>query len=71
MKATFFYICGLCILLSGNVWALSSADTYHATGTASYYTVASCAREGTSGIMANGRRLNDEKLTAASWFYPF
>lgn len=41
------------------------------TGTASWYSVASCKREGTSGIMANGRKLDDEKLTAASWDYPF
>jgi rare lipoprotein A len=40
-------------------------------GTASYYTVASCLREGTSGVMANGERLNDESLVCASWFYPF
>lgn len=39
--------------------------------TASYYTVKSCLREGTSGIMANGRRLNDEALTCASWDYKF
>ena len=41
------------------------------TGTASYYTEASCKKEGTSGIMANGRRLDDEAFTAASWDYPF
>jgi len=28
-------------------------------------------REGTSGIMANGGALDDEKLTCASWDYPF
>jgi rare lipoprotein A len=39
--------------------------------TASYYTLASCLREGTSGIMANGRRLNDNDLTCASWDYRF
>lgn len=38
---------------------------------ASYYTRASCAREGTSGIMANGKELNDEACTAASWDFPF
>ena len=37
---------------------------------ASYYTVASCKREGTSGIMANGRKLDDKAFTAASWDYP-
>ena len=39
--------------------------------TASYYSCASCAREGTSGIMANGKELNDENLTCASWVYRF
>jgi len=39
--------------------------------TASYYTVDSCRREGTSGIMANGEVLNDEAFTCASWDYPF
>lgn len=39
--------------------------------TASWYSVESCRQEGTSGIMANGRRLNDEDLICASWDYPF
>lgn len=38
---------------------------------ASYYTVKSCLREGTSGIMANGRKLDDSSLICASWDYPF
>ena len=38
---------------------------------ASYYTRASCLREGTSGVCANGERLNDEDLTCASWDYKF
>lgn len=38
---------------------------------ASYYTKASCLREGTSGIMANGKGLDDEAFTAASWDYEF
>ena len=37
---------------------------------ASWYSLASCKREGTSGIMANGRKLDDEAFTAASWDYP-
>ena len=41
------------------------------TGTASWYSVESCKREGTSGIMANGHALKDDALTAASWDYPF
>jgi len=40
-------------------------------GEASYFTVKSCLREGTSGIMANGEALDDTKLVCASWFYPF
>ncbi len=43
----------------------------YAQQTASYYTQESCRREGTSGIMANGRSLNDTALTCASWDYPF
>jgi rare lipoprotein A (peptidoglycan hydrolase) len=39
--------------------------------TASYYTRESCAREGTSGIMANGKELRDGAFTGASWFYKF
>ena len=46
------------------------ADTV-ATGTASYYTVASCLREGTSGIMANGKELVDENYTCATWGHRF
>lgn len=38
---------------------------------ASYYTRESCAREGTSGVMANGRLLDDRKQTAASWDHKF
>ena len=39
--------------------------------TASWYSRASCLREGTSGMMANGKELDDEKLTCASWMYRF
>ena len=38
-------------------------------GQASWYSRASCKREGTSGIMANGKVLNDDAFTAASWDY--
>ena len=48
------------------------AEYCHGQGlTASWYSVKSCLREGTSGIMANGRRLRDEEKTCASWDYPF
>ena len=39
--------------------------------TASWYTYASTIKEGNSGITASGQMMNDSKLTAASWFYPF
>jgi len=39
---------------------------------ASYYTYASCLKEGTSGICANGERLKDYgEYTCASWQYDF
>lgn len=38
---------------------------------ASYYTITSCLKEGTSGIMACGERLNDDSYICASWDYPF
>ena len=40
--------------------------------TASWYSIKSCLAEGSSGIMANGRRLRDEGVyTAAMWDQPF
>jgi rare lipoprotein A (peptidoglycan hydrolase) len=51
-------------------WAHAEQVTPSA-GYATWYSVASCLREGTSGIMANGRRLNDEAFTCASWYYRF
>ncbi|MBI4708212.1 MAG: septal ring lytic transglycosylase RlpA family protein [Candidatus Omnitrophica bacterium] len=51
-------------------------DLAHAqTLTASWYSVASCKREGTwqkyGGRMANGQIFNDNALTCASWDYKF
>lgn len=40
------------------------------TGITTWYSHASTLREGCSGIMANGRRMDDTALTAASWDYP-
>lgn len=40
-------------------------------GTASYYTHASTIKEGNLGIMANGKKMKDNAMTCASWFYPF
>lgn len=48
---------------------IANAEPRH--GTASWYSVASCKREGTSGIMANGEPLDDQAFTAASWDYRF
>lgn len=50
---------------------LASQEVYAQQLTASWYSRESCAREGTSGIMANGEALNDEKLTCANWSYKF
>jgi rare lipoprotein A len=47
----------------------SNANAF--TTEASYYTVASCLREGTSGICANGERLYDNAYTCASWDFKF
>lgn len=41
------------------------ADVKPATGTASWY-----GEDHRGRLMANGRRFNPDKLTAASWFYP-
>ena len=49
----------------------SPVDAGAREGTASWYSVESCHREGTSGIMANGQPLDGRQLTAASWDYPF
>lgn len=37
---------------------------------ASWYSVASCKREGTTGIMKNGSKLDDTAFTCASRYYP-
>ena len=42
-----------------------------AYGFASWYSVESCKREGTSGIMSNGEVYDENKLVAASWDYDF
>lgn len=55
--------CGLLILLF--------IIPAYATQTASWYSVESCLREGTSGIMANGKKLKDSKYTFACWHLPF
>ena len=59
---------GLYFALQGPVEAKQAQKV---VGYATWYSRASCAKEGTSGIMANGRALDDQAYTAASWDYPF
>jgi rare lipoprotein A (peptidoglycan hydrolase) len=47
------------------------AEEIPTQGYATYYTVASCLKESGQYRMANGRLLNDEAYTAASWYYKF
>lgn len=58
----FIILCSLSGIVEG-------AETQY--GTASWYSRESCLREGTSGIMANGKELKDEELVCASWDYKF
>ena len=45
---------------------------YYSTGTASWYSRKECCtRRNPNALMANGRPLNDNALTCASWDYPF
>lgn len=54
------------LLLTAPVWAGEVR-----TGTASWYSRASVAKEGNpTGVMANGKQLNDQAFTAASWDWP-
>lgn len=58
----------VCLLL------IATSPAWSQELTASWYNRASCAREGTGGpriLMANGKELDDEKLTAASWDHRF
>jgi rare lipoprotein A len=64
------YKCVFLFLLITEI-LLPSTGGFLFADTASYYTVASCKHEGTSGVMANGRKLDDEKFTVASWDFPF
>lgn len=64
----FWLVFLITIIFIVSVWVNCFAET---ALTASWYSVESCEREGTSGIMANGRKLNDEELTCASWDFRF
>lgn len=61
----------LICFLAAVIISISSPFIYGQELTASWYSVESCKREGTSGIMANGKVLNDQNYTAASWDYRF
>lgn len=52
------------------VISIFSGMAHAETGTASWYSYESCIKEGTSGVMANGKKMDNDALTAASWFYP-
>ncbi len=59
------YILVLCGLLIGST-ALLASTAQASEGLASYYTVKSCQREGTSGVYtANGERYKEDALTCA------
>ncbi|MFA6067510.1 MAG: septal ring lytic transglycosylase RlpA family protein [Janthinobacterium sp.] len=65
-----------CIIAAIVVIILFTAIMFVATAraeicTASWYSRESCRIEGTSGICADGSRLNDSEITCASWDYPF
>ena len=51
--------------------ALTRREASPRVGLASFYTVQSCLKEGTSGITASGMPLDDNGLTAASWDYSY
>lgn len=62
----------LALLLLTACFIYSCNDEAHAGRlTASWYSEASCKREGTSGIMANGEKLDDRRFTCASWDFKF
>lgn len=73
---TSIYLWPWAVVLALILWVvlIGGCDVATAEGfntEASYYTYASCIREGTSGIMANGKVLRDDSFIAASWDYKF
>lgn len=60
----------IAVIIATLVVITISLSVAHAE-TASWYDRASCIREGTSGIMANGEVLDDSKFTAAMWGVKF
>lgn len=70
--AVFWCVIMICITAIVIATIISFADAAEpVTGYATYYDRASCAREGTSGIRADGKPLDDDALTCAAWGYPF
>lgn len=68
LHSFWFYLCLWLVAIGLLIFAtMVSAEEI----TASWYSIESCKREGTSGIMANGEVLNDENFTCASWDYKF
>ena len=59
------------ILFTLVFYAVSLAVCEGSNFSASWYSHESCIKEGGSGKMANGEILDDTRLTAASWDYPF
>jgi len=61
-------ILGLIIWIVTGMIALATADT---CGYATYYTVASCKAEGTSGVLtASGKQYDESQMTCALPFHP-
>jgi len=67
-------VCGFFMLIVSITLGGAGVDYLYADtiGYASYYTYASCVREGTSGVYtASGERFNENDYTAAMWGVPF
>ena len=61
----------LCVVLVIAAIFVICRPAHAFTCSASYYTVASCEAESGQHTMANGKELNDNLYTVASWDYPF
>lgn len=63
MRARFFFFCILAVSLGGGV--SQAAPAAKAKGVASWY-----GEQHRGRLMANGKKFDPDKFTAASWFYP-
>ncbi len=70
MKKFLFYLAVILIILS-LIKECAEGQEPAPTITASWYSVESCRKEGTSGRMANGEIFNDTEYICASWDYDF